>query len=75
MDRETASEAYVTHVTDQLRRAVADGDDEQAHQIIDGVDADGYPAAAQALADGMANTSIASRFVAEPGDQPERRST
>lgn len=75
VDRSTELGAYITHVTDQLGGAVAAGDDERAHRIIDRVDADGYPAAAEALAAGMANTTLAGRFAAEPGDQPERRPT
>jgi hypothetical protein len=57
--------AYVTGQFDQLRAAVAHGDADAADRIVDQVDADGHPQVADAMAAGLARTSLAGQL-AEP---------
>jgi hypothetical protein len=56
------AQTYLTGILDQLRTAVAHGDGRKAEQIVDQVDADGYQAAAAALGQGLARTSVAGQL-------------
>lgn len=57
MDHTTAR-TYIQAKTDQLAAAVRDGDRDAADQVLDQIDRDGHPAAADALEAGLLATSL-----------------
>ncbi len=58
MDQQHAG-AYATHVTDQLGKAVADGDADTANNIVDQVAADGHSQLAADLNLALTRTGLA----------------